>query len=558
MPAKLISIEVCDKIAMVCRTVRKGKNVRVSDSFMFRTPESCVSDGIIANTQVLASELKRQLASHGLGSIKNVCFTISSSKIAAREVKLPPIKGKRLDAAIKTNAPDYFPVDLNTYHIAYKQLEYVSGTAPFIRVMVMAAPVSMLEGYFKLAELAGLSVKAIDISGNSQYQALKQIKNKGVTIYADIGASSSLVSFILEDNLLLQRTFAFGADELIGHYLSLSGSEKSYLDAIRETDISSPDFKADDILSYDDIQSDLNRLVSGIVRSVDFFNSSQWELTASRVVLMGSNRHIVGLRDFVSASTGLETIYLDDIPEFTAFTGGAEDASAYISCIGSALAPFNLMPQQLVTKRPNDTRDTSLRPGIIICALLIVSGIAVSALSIADYNSSLSELKNAKAEILSLADAEKEYNAFVSYQKGEEALNEVAANSDTPNAKLVSFFEELEEKMPSSILVLSAECTDDGVSMNITVSNYVDAASAISDLREFESLKDLKTSEITRSKDYSGVLRVHFTVSCSYGENPYLTGANPYSSLVSPSPSPTVSPAASPESTAKSAEEAKK
>ncbi len=562
MSAKLISIEVCDQITMVCRTEKKGKNIRVLDSFMFRTPESCVSDGIIANTQVLATELKNQLSAHGLNNIKNVCFTLSSSKIAAREVKLPPIKGKHLDDAIKTNAPEYFPVDLNGYHITYNQLEYVAETNPYIRVLVMAAPLSMLEGYFKLAELSGLSIKAIDISGNSQYQALKHVGGKGVAIYVDVGVSSSLVSFILEDKLLLQRTFAFGADELITHYLSVRGSEKSYLEAIRETDISNPDFAADDVLSYDDIQKDLNRLVSGIMRSVDFFNSSQWENTASRVVLMGSARHVVGLCEFVSSSTGLDTTYLDDSPEFTSFTCGAADASTFISCIGSSLAPLDLMPHQFVTKRPVDTRDTSFRPGIIICALLIASGIAVSALSIANYNSTVGELAGMKTEISNLAGAQKEYNAYISYQKGDEALQAVASNSDTPNAALVSFFQELEKKMPSSILLLSATCNDEGVSMNITVANYIAAASAISDLREFKSIANLKISDITRSEDDSGVLRAEFSVNCTYGENPYLNGINPYSSYLTPSPSPaaspTASPPASPAASAKSAEEAKK
>ncbi|MFB0920585.1 MAG: pilus assembly protein PilM, partial [Oscillospiraceae bacterium] len=125
MAAKVLNIEICDQTISVCRTARKGKSVRIFDAFVFPTPEGCVSDGVISDPTLLANELRMQLASHGISHTKNAVFSLTSSKIAAREVKLPPMKKKLIASAIHTNSVDYFPIDLKSYHIAY----YVLDTA---------------------------------------------------------------------------------------------------------------------------------------------------------------------------------------------------------------------------------------------------------------------------------------------------------------------------------------------------------------------------------------------------------------------------------------------
>ena len=187
MAAKTIQIEVCDQITKVCHVEKKGKKVRVSDAFAFQTPEGSVQEGVIANSAVLGAELRDQLASHGLGDAKSAAFTITSNKIAVREARLPYMKPKLVGAAVHTNAQDYFPVDLQNYGISYSVLESISGPDGFVRVMAYAAPTSLLDGYAQLAAEAGLSVKALDCSGNGQYQLLRGVNAKGVaSLYVDV------------------------------------------------------------------------------------------------------------------------------------------------------------------------------------------------------------------------------------------------------------------------------------------------------------------------------------------------------------------------------------
>jgi type IV pilus assembly protein PilM len=168
MSVKTLNIEVGDRLTKVCFSIPKGRSWQIKRSFMFQTPDNAVADGAITAPDIFAAALMVQLKEHGLSDVKSVIFTLTSGKVASREIKLPPVKENRLKSIVTTNAAEYFPIDLSTYHITYSLLERVEkGENAACRVLVMAAPHSLLEAYFKPAEIAGLSVRAIDFSGTA-------------------------------------------------------------------------------------------------------------------------------------------------------------------------------------------------------------------------------------------------------------------------------------------------------------------------------------------------------------------------------------------------------
>lgn len=532
MAAKILNIEVGDRLVKVCCTQLNKKGSRVLESFMFKTPEGCVTDGLIEDPETLSDELVAQLTESRLRNIKGVVFTVASGKIASREVKLPPVKDKLLPQLVETNATDYFPVDLSKYHVTYVLLERVKGVDAHCRVLVLAAPLNLLEGYFRLADFAGLNIKAIDSSTNSHYQALRILKEQSVTMFIDVDCTASFVSFIQNDSLLLQRTFAFGGDELISGYMSAEGkSAKQYLEAYSELTVSAPAFVGAGAVSEQDTADGLSRLVNSIARSADYFNSSRWEAATAQVVLMGPCGHLIGLKEAITAATGLPTLYLEELSQAELISQGLDNASFYIGCIGSNLQPINFMPEHLRRSRKGaklQTNETSIATGVAACAIFVVAAVAVSVMSIAAYKSANQERAAMKAEIGSLEYAEQIFLTYDAYQQGDQALLQVEAMTDNPNARLVDFFEELEKKMPAKILLLSASCTAEGVSMNLTVPGYDEAAVVLSQLRSFDSLSSAEVSSVSKETDEAGFETVSFSVNCLYGENPYLTYKNPY------------------------------
>lgn len=533
MASKVLNIEIGDRLTKVCLSIPKGKTYQIKNSFMFQTPDNAVADGVITAPDILATKLKEQLTANGIGDAKAAVFSLTSGKVATREVMLPPVKDNRIKGIVESNASEYFPIDMSRYHITYKLLERISkGEETGCRVLVLAAPLSLLETYFKLASLAGLSIHAIDFSGNSQYQALRTLRSEGVTMYVNVDCNNSFVTFIQDGKLILQRAFTFGGDELILSYMAAAGkSSDEYVSALHDCSQEEPQFLKDGVMSASDVTDNLSRLVSSIVRSTDYFNSNHWDVQVEKVVLMGPCSHLVGLIGMVGNGTGLETAYLDDIPGITSFANVAESASFYISCIGSSIEPVDFVPPQfkpekkrLLGKREKSD-EHSIRDGIIICAVCLAAAIGLSAVAILGYYDARETKAKVEEQIAELSYTRDTYNTYTEYQTGADALTQLAASIDSPNDGLTGFISELEEKMPSEILILSATCTRDSVSMNITVPSFDDVAVVLVQLRTFQSINNLNISSVSEAVDEAGVSSVSFSISCNYGTNPYIPAA---------------------------------
>lgn len=126
MAKKVLSILIGSECTKVCelnyKRKYKNKSIRVYKSIVFKTPEGSVEDGLIKDMNIFGEELKSRLKASKIKSDR-VIFTINSSKIANREIVMPPIKEKRIMDIIKTGASEYFPVDMEDYILSYKVLE---------------------------------------------------------------------------------------------------------------------------------------------------------------------------------------------------------------------------------------------------------------------------------------------------------------------------------------------------------------------------------------------------------------------------------------------------
>ncbi|MDU1325162.1 MAG: pilus assembly protein PilM [Clostridiales bacterium] len=519
MAAKtVLNIEVGDRLTKVCHSAKKGKRRQILNSFLFPTPDQTVSDGLIVDPKTLADALREQLALHHASSARNVTFTLSTSKVASREVLLPPIKEQRLKEAVETNAKDYFPVDMSNYQVAFNLLEHVTSPEPACRVLVMAAPKPLLVGYSRLAEQASLVLDAIDYSGNSQYQVLRSMPGDKLTMYVDVNVGSTTVSFMRGPTLLLQRMFNFGGDELITAARTASGGDGSYLEAL---ELACDETRLAGVLSDEDRDDAISRLVTGIARSADFFSSSHSSDTVEQVVLMGACCRLSGLRGLVAHTLDRDTVLLSEVSDVDFVSNSAEGVSTYISCIGSLVRPLDFIPDEM-RKRGHAARAgkrekaDSITFGLVVCILCVVAGLAVSAVSIFRYMEAADREAALQARIEELAYVAETHDTYLTYQTMAGNLAFVGSYAETPNAELTAFFEEMERKMPSSLLLLSAVCTPEGITMNLTTPGMEEAAVVIDQLRGFESIASLTVSTITESTDETGYITASFSVSCAY------------------------------------------
>ncbi len=508
MAAKLLNIEVGKRVVKVAVSEKKGKAYSISDCFFFATPENAVVDGQIFDITALSDVLKSELEKHII-TTNNVIFSIASSKIPNREVSLPPVKKDQVKNIVATNASDYFPIDVSKYVVSSTVLEQ---TADECRVLVAAVPIAMVEQYIDLANLSGLTIKSIDFAGNSQYQVLKSIHGEGVDMFITVDPDFSCVTFTDNGNLLMQRSLAFGGDDVVSRYMMDKG-QNDYLAALNELSIEGG------AESDANVSDSLSRLVSGIARSLDYFRGSKnGDREITRVVLMGSCAHIAGLKEQICSAVGAEALLLEDVSELAGFANSIGSISTYIGCIGASVSPMDLLPKEYLAKANGSENAEKIKKnlGFVIGAFAVFLAVLLVGSSGISYLLKSRELKQLDADVMNIVDAEGKYTAYVTYQNGQIQLNDFMESTVTKHAELYAFFTELEQKMPSEIVVLSAVCTTDGITLTVTVPDFENAANVVRQLRSFESFDVLTVSPMTKSGDKSGITQVSFTVTCAY------------------------------------------
>ncbi len=517
MASKVLIVEIGDCF-IKAGVVSKSKNSsKLLKAFYFPTPEGAVQDGQIIEPKVVATLINEQLMQRTIKNVKHVSFILTSSKIISREITLPPVKEKRLEALVVAGAPDYFPVDVSAYKISYSVLEKTEGDNVGYRVLVTLAPTSLLSGYSSIATYAKLKLKTIDHISNSQYQLFKRLPSEGTTMFVAIAARQTITTFMQSDNLLMQRTFPFGGEDIMQKAEQVGGLGDN--DNVRALELVSDKGWVDQNLSEEQYNDAIFRIINGIMRSADFFKSAHKGARVDKIVLLDTCSEIANLKQSVADTMEIETVALSELPH-PDITVLENNFTMYASFLGSLYAPLDLLPElgrDRKRKRYSRSPDSLVAP-ILTMILCIVSGVSISAVSILDYWDAQDELARVQKDVEELRYVEQTFTQYVNYGTMMENIMLLEAVSTNNNEGLRAFIEELEVKMPSNLILLSAECDTMGVTMDLTVESMEEAAVTLAQLRTFESIKHLEVSDIAEEEEAEemDIGLVSFSVSCSY------------------------------------------
>lgn len=263
----------------------------------------------------------------------------------------------------------------------------------------------------------------------------------------------------------------------------------------------------------------LTRIVGGIVRSVDFFQGSYTDKPIEKIVITGSCGHIRGLKTRLFETLGADTYWLEEVKEIRNLANSVDDISIYINCLGSRVAPLSLLPADYIS-RTGKKKKSGINGdnfGIVTIAICALAALALSGFMIGSNLYKKSQLDKVNAQIDQLAYAEKEYQDYVLYKAGDTDLQSFVDGYITHNKDAKSFLEEMETKMPRDISVLTANFNNDGVSLNITVPGFEEAANVVRQFRSFESLGEIDVGAMSSSADgEGGGSTVSFSMTCRY------------------------------------------
>lgn len=544
MNNRVLSIEIGNSFTKICEIDYKVKKPKVYKVLTVETPEGVVVDGMLQPTQEYADHLVNALGTNGIRT-KKVIFTISSTRVASREVQIPNVKTNKIEALVKTNANDYFPVDLTQYEIGH----YLAGGLTEegkLRVMALAVPKALLDSYYQLAQMCGWEVECFDYSSNSLYQILRDEKSEKVTMMIKIDENSTIVTVLSAGKVLLQRTVAYGVQDAIETMIA-SGAyavndpmsaverfqKKTCLNRVlhqgdklweenagrwEDEDAGNVEVTA----ARQKITASLEPLIVGVSRVIDFYDSRNSDTPIERTYVTGLGGSFSGMSKLFTNCLERKVHTLSEMDDKIGMSKAIRSTrpAAYISCLGAVLAPVGLIDKSTQKAKGltvvSGTNYTFVSVAVLVLGVIL--SIAMAVTSLTRYFGTVAENVALQARVEELQPAQTVYNEYLSTAAQYDKYKYLYEYTENPNENLVEFINELEQILPDSFYTDSFSSDQTGISMTVNVEGKAAAARTILNIRNMESIEDVQISNITDNQDEMGGSWVMFSMTGTYRE----------------------------------------
>ncbi len=558
---KVVSIEIGYLVTRICETDYKVKTHKIYRSCTVPTPEGIINDGVLTVTEAYVESIRSALAVNRMKS-KQVVFTITSARIASREVTIPYVKENRIANVVSANASEYFPVDLSQYQLSYTILGTLgdkNGTKQY-KLLVMAAPAALLSGYYDLAKALKLEVEAIDYAGNSIYQVVKEECAHDTNLIIKIDERASLVMAVQNSMLTFTRNVSYGVDEALdavmqtlcwgevtsaeqairvmqrNDCIALEGQlRQPYAEAQQQSEqqtelggISNTPAKSVKDKAKEDVREALMPLVGGIARVIDYYVSRNQNALPTRVLITGLGADFKGMDELLSKEINYNVTVLKEAAGWNFNRDFKNECfGEYLACIGAAAQPLGFKKEEKAKEnvKKSGTQVNGALIAYLLLAVGIVSSIVMIVISVMPYLKAQklnAELKTQEKELEAIIPVYNEYVETKAVYTQVEAMYEATQNR---NDSLYEFLVELEEKLPKNVAVVSFISESDTVTINMDVATKEEAAAAIEQLRTFESLipESVTAAALVKQKDDEGLAeKINFTVQAVYQPMDYV------------------------------------
>lgn len=507
---KLVSIVINNEYIKICEITKSGKNVTVHKTVTIPTPDECYEDGVLENIPDLAKAIKGIMDEHRFSS-NNIAFSISSPRLATKEVLIPNVKGDKIAKIVQANATEYFPVNMDEYIIQHTFLEKVEDQGQEkIKLMVAAVPSEVAESYYNLAKTLGLKVAFIDYAGNSTYQIMKQQIGPEVSLVIQVENDGTVINIFKENVLQLQRMVPYGKSMLVNAVMDKYGLkyEAATAKLQNETLLHSR-------FDGDEVTESLRYMASNINRVIDYFVSRS-RVSIQKAYLIGHSTSIKGFATLLSNELNMPIEKVERLKNIAMDKKAyVEEATltSYVTNLGAVIDPVDFVPKRMVeagTKKENTKMIiTGFFGAVAVSALLIV----IPLVQIVALNAQIGTLNK---DVNKLSDVNGIVNEYYLAKDKYNDLSAFASLTSDSDDSLQNFVSYLEKNMPSDVTVTNFNVTSGTVSISGKSKSKDSIAKFIQQLQKSSAISNVDVPSITETKSNTGAVEASFSISCVF------------------------------------------
>lgn len=568
MAKTVVSIEIGESKTRAAVLSMGKKRQHVKQALVFDTPRNAMEDGYIRDPGLFAEQLLLKLRGARIKP-KDLVFSISSNKVISREIIITATKEKLIKNIVDAEVAEYFPMDLSEHIIAYS----IIGREPEnnqYRLMIYAAPESLIYGYYNMARDMHCNVAAVDFAGNSVYQWFKYSAMEELTLVMEVNENSSVITILNNGEMGVQRTINYGArtlaeallesgsyDGITTHEAAMemllehgfltvgedaeeqwrqkelakirearfqrieTGQAESENGEVTEAERSVERLLSDDEIlkrrmgAYEDVTEAARMMISNVRRVMDYYTSKNNGATVQKIYVTGIGASIDGLDAMVAEETDVPAeIY--NVTESVSFTHEAEayinKGQEFISCLGAVISPLGFQPAEFADQEKK-------RELAVLSAVIFVAAAAVIAFLMFTTSIEIMEQENKKAQLQKDIEVAKEIENLQGVYMASQASVQMMADTDaltfSESEQLNELITTLERTLPKRSLVHTISISGEAMSISVSTVTKEEAAKLMMQLKDNPYLDEIKVSGIVEKTDETtNRTEVSFTVNC--------------------------------------------
>jgi len=299
-PKKMLGIDVGTASVKIVEISRwgEGKTLEnygeIKSMSLYKEPVDNFERGSYLLSDFFVSRAIMAVLEEAKIKTKEAIFSIPDFSTFCTSIELPPMTEKEINQAVYYTAPQYIPLSITETTLDWRVIGGTPGDKnSSLKILLIAIPNQVVQGYQKIARLAGLELYALEAETLAISRALVKDKKKIVCLM-DIGVQSTTVNIIDKGVLKKSYSFSFAANQLT--YAVSSALGLNYVEAEKLKN------KEGLISSNADLNKTLYLLIDPLLLQIrkisgDFYQEEGREI--EEIYLTGGTANLPGLKEYL-------------------------------------------------------------------------------------------------------------------------------------------------------------------------------------------------------------------------------------------------------------------
>ncbi len=342
----LVGLDIGSKTIKAAEVVATKKNQMLKNFAVADIPSGLIEDGAINDPETLADTI-RHLFKRNKIKTHNIALSVGGYSVIVKRINVQTMSEEQLQDAIKTEAEQYIPFDINDVNLDFQILNEDEDDPEQMNVLLVAAKKEMIAEYISLLQMAGLNTKVIDVDAfalQNIYEVCYDVEDECVALI-DIGNTKTSLNILIEDQSQLMRDVSLGCVQVNQKIASITDCS---LDEAEHIKLSGQSERIPPERFRKILKSVIGDWCTEIRRAFDFFYSTNPDEQIQRIILSGGGANIKEFNKLLQAETSAEVVKINPFRNFKNSDSSSDPAFM------EQIAPQAAICMGLALRRVND------------------------------------------------------------------------------------------------------------------------------------------------------------------------------------------------------------